>query len=119
MRNRWRPSALDLLLMGRAHVRIRVLEPIVFDKPEEVKQFLDRLAWAEVPVREANLERGERFLELETKDGQKVEVTFLQTGKDNELVGVFFAPMATADGDGMPRFQADLFANAVTAAIDT
>ncbi len=42
LRNRWRPSALDLLLMGRAHVRIRVLEPIVFDNPTLDRDQFDR-----------------------------------------------------------------------------
>jgi CubicO group peptidase (beta-lactamase class C family) len=45
--------------------------------------------------------------------------TYLWCDPAHDLVGVFFAPMAAVGGDGMPRFQADLFANAVTAAIDT
>ncbi len=44
--------------------------------------------------------------------------TYLWCDPARELVGVFFAPMATVNADGMPRWQADLFANAVTAAID-
>jgi|SRR5438552_15764410 len=45
--------------------------------------------------------------------------TYMWCDPAHELVGVSFAPMAAVGGDGMPRWQADLLANAVTAAIDT
>ena len=35
----------------------------------------------------------------------------------DELVGAFFAPMATVREDGWPRIRGDLFANAVTASV--
>jgi hypothetical protein len=61
-------------------------KPVVVDRPEEVAALVARLAWAEVPVKEFDLARGERWLELTTRDGRTVEVTRLKTGDDHNLV---------------------------------
>jgi 1-acyl-sn-glycerol-3-phosphate acyltransferase len=42
LRNRRRPSPLDLLLMGRADVRIRVLEPLAFENATLDRDQFDR-----------------------------------------------------------------------------
>ena len=42
---------------------------------------------------------------------------YLWCDPSNELVGVFFAPMATSRDDGWPRMCGDLFANAATASV--
>ena len=44
--------------------------------------------------------------------------TYLWCDPANDVIGVFFAPMATSGADGMPRWQADFFVNAVTAAVE-
>ena len=44
--------------------------------------------------------------------------TYLWCDPATDVVGVFFGPMATAGADGMPRWQADFFVNAVTAAVE-
>ena len=43
--------------------------------------------------------------------------SYLWCDPSNELVGVFFAPMATSRDDGWPRMCGDLFANAATASV--
>jgi RNA polymerase sigma factor (sigma-70 family) len=66
-------------------------ETIVVDQPDAVANLLKALTWAEVPVREPKLDKGEPLAELTTKGGKKVAVTPLKAGPDNE--GVECSPL--------------------------
>ena len=61
MQNRWLPGARDFLLMGRADVRIRVLEPVVFDNSPLDRDRFDRdVAYVRQLICDALIGRGGR-----------------------------------------------------------
>ena len=66
-------------------------ETIVVDQADAVANLLKQLTWAEVPMREPKLDKGEPLAELTTKGGKKVAVTPLKAGPDNE--GVECSPL--------------------------
>jgi RNA polymerase sigma factor (sigma-70 family) len=77
-----RATELRELLAGLRSIRFThtqgdKAETVVVNQPDEVKELVKALGWVEVPVKEHALTKGDRFLELETKDGKTVEVTFL------------------------------------------
>jgi RNA polymerase sigma factor (sigma-70 family) len=77
-----RAAELRELLAGVRSIRFThtqgdKAETVVVDKPDEVKEFVKGLQWAEVPVKEHALTKGDHFLDLETKDGKTVALTFL------------------------------------------
>src|SRR5262249_31172706 len=66
-------------------------ETIVVDQPDAVANLLKALTWADMPLREPKLDKGEPLAELTTKGGKKVAVTLLKAGSDNE--GVECSPL--------------------------
>ncbi len=55
---------------------------VVAETPDEVQKLLAKLQWVEVPVKDPRLPRGEKFVELEKKDGKKLSIPFVRQAEE-------------------------------------